>query len=244
MKRNTYVIGDIHGALKAARQLIERLHPKKGDTLIFIGDYVDGWSESAQVIDYLIDLEKTFDCIFIKGNHDAWCEEWLDNGAINDFWLNNGGGATIESYKEVNEATRKQHLDFFRKMKLFFVDEQNRLFIHAGFTSMFGPLRETHVSNYYWDRTLWEMALSMDARIPKSSLHYPKRLLIYSEIFIGHTPTLQFGSDQPMQGGNVWNVDTGAAFTGKISALDIDTKKFWQSDTCQSLYPDEKGRNK
>jgi serine/threonine protein phosphatase 1 len=241
---NTYTIGDIHGALKALTQLIKRIKPKNSDKLIFIGDYVDGWSESAQVIDFLIELDKKFDCIFIKGNHDAWCEEWLDTGATNDLWLKHGGIATIESYKDINTERKKLHLDFFRKMKLYVVDEQNRLFIHAGYTSMFGPERETHFSNLYWDRTLWEMALSADSLIAMDSLRYPKRLKLYQEIFIGHTPTIQFGSDVPIHGMNVWNVDTGAAFTGKLSALNIDTKEFWQSDTCQSLYPNEKGRNK
>jgi len=47
----------------------------------------------------------------------------------------------------------------------------------------------------------------------------------------------------PMQGCNVWNVDTGAAFHGKLSAIDIETKEVYQSDVVQILYPDEKGRN-
>jgi serine/threonine protein phosphatase 1 len=42
----TYVIGDIHGALKALKQIIVRLNPQQDDKLIFLGDYVDGWSES------------------------------------------------------------------------------------------------------------------------------------------------------------------------------------------------------
>jgi serine/threonine protein phosphatase 1 len=43
---------------------------------------------------------------------------------------------------------------------------------------------------------------------------------------------------------NVWNVDTGAAFTGKVTVMNSATKKFIQSDTVQQLYPGETGRNK
>jgi len=43
---------------------------------------------------------------------------------------------------------------------------------------------------------------------------------------------------------NVWNVDTGAAYNGSLSALDVNTKEILQSDTAQSLYPGETGRNK
>jgi serine/threonine protein phosphatase 1 len=88
------------------------------------------------------------------------------------------------------------------------------------------------------------MALTIDNRIKKDSAIYPKRLLLYNEIYIGHTPTLYYNIDVPMQGCNVWNIDTGAAFTGKLTCLDIETKVFWQSNTLQSLYPNEKGRNK
>ncbi len=240
----TYTIGDIHGADRALTQLIDRLDLHRDDRLIFIGDYVDGWSESAQVIDRLIELDSKYECIFIKGNHDAWCELWLETGSTNKLWLDNGGAATIESYRNIPEERRAVHLDFFKKMKMYYVDEQNRLFVHAGFSSIQGPDKEPYESNYFWDRTLWEMAICMDNRIEKNSLLYPKRLLLFHEIFIGHTPTLRYDSTVPMQGCNVWNVDTGAAFTGKISALNIDTKEFRQSDSCQSLYPEEKGRNK
>jgi serine/threonine protein phosphatase 1 len=66
----------------------------------------------------------------------------------------------------------------------------------------------------------------------------------YSEIYIGHTPTLNFLKDKPMNAVNVWNVDTGAAFTGPLSAIDINTKEIFQSDTLKALYPEEKGRNR
>ncbi|MFD2916485.1 metallophosphoesterase family protein [Psychroserpens luteus] len=242
MKR-TLAIGDIHGGLKALKQLSEKLKLTKDDELIFMGDYVDGWSESAQVIQYVMNLSKTNKCIFIKGNHDVWCEQWLRTGDINGVWFNHGGKETIESYKTISEADKKQHLYFFEDMDLCYIDEQNRLFLHAGFTSMHGVEREIHKENFYFDRTLWEMALTMDKRIKKHSELYPNRLKHYKEIYIGHTPTTNFNQDQPMNAINVWNVDTGAAFTGKLSALDIETKEVFQSDAVMSFYPEETGRN-
>jgi serine/threonine protein phosphatase 1 len=242
MKR-TFVIGDIHGGLRALHQLLERINPQDDDTFIFLGDYVDGWSESAQVIDFLIDMQSKYDCIFIKGNHDAWCEEWLLKRVADSTWLRHGGKMTVQSYGNISREDREKHLDFFERMKLYYVDENNRLFIHAGFTSMHGPEHEKHTPNYNWDRTLWEMAICMDTRIEKNAAVYPKRLKLYHEIFIGHTPTVYYNQDRPMQACNVWNVDTGAAFKGKLSAINIDTKEVFQSDAVWRLYPDEKGRN-
>ncbi len=243
MKRNL-VIGDIHGGLKAVYQVFKKANVTTEDKLIFLGDYVDGWSESAAVMDYIIELSNGYDCIFIKGNHDAWCEEWLRTGEADRTWLFHGGQATVDSYAAVNAATKIQHLNFMEQLPYYYIDEQNRLFIHAGFTSMHGPQKEFHNSNFSWDRTLWEMALTMDKRIKKDSVLFPKRLKLFTEIYIGHTPTLYYNVDVPMQGSYVWNLDTGAAFTGKLSIMDIDTKEFWQSEAVYKLYPGETGRNK
>lgn len=243
MKR-TLIFGDIHGGLKALIQLLEKIALKENDRLIFLGDYVDGWSESAQVIDFLINLSQKQECIFIRGNHDVWCHEWLKNDVVNDIWFMHGGKSTIESYQNIDASAKEKHLEFFANMKDYFVDEDNNLFIHAGFSSMHGPEKEHYASNFSWDRTLWEMALTMDKRIKKDSILYPKRLLLYNEIYIGHTPTLHYNIEIPMQGCNVWNIDTGAGFYGKLSCMEIETKLFWQSDVVQSLYPNEKGRNK
>ena len=240
----TFAIGDIHGGLKALIQLLNKLEIMDNDTLIFVGDYVDGWSESAQVIRFLIELSQKINCVFIKGNHDVWCEEWLKSNDVNPTWYMHGGKETMESYEGFSVEEKKEHLNFFENMPLYHIDEEKRLFLHAGFTSMHGVEKEVFTASFYFDRTLWEMALTMDNRIEKDSALYPNRLKHYKEIYIGHTPTLNFNSDVPMNAANVWNIDTGAAFYGKLTGMDIETKAFFQSDALPSLYPDEKGRNK
>jgi serine/threonine protein phosphatase 1 len=244
MKKRTLVIGDIHGGYAALVQLLERANVTDNDALIFLGDYVDGWSQSSEVISYLIQLNKTNPCVFIRGNHDTWCEEWLHTKIANDIWLKHGGQSTVDSYSKIDQVDKEKHLKFFRDMINYHVDENNRLFIHAGYSSMHGPEKETYASNYRWDRTLWEMALTMDKRIQKDSKLYPKRLKLYSEIYIGHTPTLNYDIEEPMNAVNVWNLDTGAGFYGKLTILDIETKEFWQSDVVKTIYPLEQGRNR
>ena len=240
----TLVIGDIHGGLKALIQLLDRAKVKESDTLIFVGDYVDGWSESSYTIRFLIDLSKTNNCIFIKGNHDVWCENWLREGTTFDTWLFHGGKETIESYTAISEKEKQEHLSFLEQMKLFHIDDHKRLFVHAGFVSMHGPEREYSETNLYYDRTLWEMALALDKDLDEDSILFPKRLKLFNEIYIGHTPTINFNSYEPMNAQNIWNIDTGAAFYGKLSCMDINTKEVFQSDPVQTFYPDEKGRNR
>ncbi|MFD0834259.1 metallophosphoesterase family protein [Mariniflexile aquimaris] len=240
----TFVVGDIHGGLKALIQVLNKLELKDDDALIFVGDYVDGWSESAQVIQFLIELSDKFSCVFIKGNHDVWCEEWLRSGDVDPTWYMHGGKETMESYEGFSAEAKKLHLIFFENMPLYHLDNENRLFVHAGFTSMHGVEKEVFKACFYFDRTLWEMALTMKEDIAKDSLIYPNRLKHYNEVYIGHTPTINYNCFEPMLAVNVWNVDTGAAFTGRLTAMNINTKEIFQSDLLPSLYPNEKGRNK
>lgn len=241
MKR-TMVIGDIHGGLRALRQVMEKALITNEDTLIFLGDYVDGWSESAQVIDFLQEISETHTTVFIKGNHDYWCEEWLRTGVPDPNWLFNGGKTTIESYRLKTADEKQFHLRFFESMKYFVIDDENRLFIHAGFTSPAGPEQEKERYVFYWDRSLWETALSIQDNDNDFALN-PGRLKLFREIYIGHTPTLFFSQEVPMRACNVWNIDTGAAFNGRLSIMDVDSKQFWQSDKLLQLYPNERGRN-
>jgi serine/threonine protein phosphatase 1 len=242
MKR-TFVIGDIHGGLKGLKEIMGLGLVKTEDRLIFLGDYVDGWSESAGVIHFLIQLSKIQECIFIKGNHDEWCEEWLRTGYANSDWLLHGGLATVQSYEGINEQEKEKQLLFFQQMKLFFIDEENRLFVHAGFTSLQGPEQEFPKYNLTRDRTLWEMALRIDKDTNTAIMHFSPPLGLFKEIFIGHTPTLNYGRETPMHAANVWDIDTGAAFTGRLTMMDIRSKAFWQSSNLKDLYPNEKGRN-
>ncbi|MDH3697805.1 MAG: metallophosphoesterase [Flavobacteriaceae bacterium] len=238
------VIGDIHGGLRALTQLLERAEVVPSDTLIFLGDYVDGWSEAAQTISFLIELSKRNTCIYILGNHDQLCRDWLSTGHVLSLWTQQGGAETMASYENVSSEEKQAHLGFFEGLKEYYIDPENRLFIHAGFTNMHGVNQEYFRKMFYWDRTLWEMALSLDPQISREADNYPKRLQLYKEIYIGHTPVTQIGKTVPVQAANVWNIDTGAAFKGPLTAMDIDKGDIWQSDPVHSLYPGENGRNK
>lgn len=242
MKR-TLVIGDIHGGLRALHQIIERANVNKNDTLIFLGDYVDGWSQSPEVIDYLIDLGKKQSCVFIRGNHDELLLKWLSESKDNLEWFKHGGEATVLAYSKVSDFKKKVHINFLKSLQDYYIDNQNRLFIHAGFTNMNGVKYEFFPELFYWDRTLWETALALDETIEKSSFYYPKRLNLYKEVYIGHTPTSRIDKKIPIQKACVWNIDTGAAFKGPLTILDIDSKEYWQSEPLPNLYPTEKGRN-
>jgi serine/threonine protein phosphatase 1 len=239
----TLVIGDIHGGLRALHQIMERAKVTPSDTLIFLGDYVDGWSQSPQVIDYLIQLQTNHNCVFIRGNHDELLLEWLNKTKDNPLWYKHGGESTVLAYANVSEESRKEHVEFLQSLENYYLDEDNRLFIHAGFTNVNGVDYEYFPKLFYWDRSLWETALAMDKTLHLDDLFYPKRLTLYKEIYIGHTPVSRIDKATPVQMANVWNIDTSAAFEGPLTIMDVNTKEFWQSEPLHHLYPNEKGRN-
>jgi serine/threonine protein phosphatase 1 len=239
----TLVIGDIHGGFKALEQVMTRADVNEGDKLIFLGDYVDGWSGTPELLSYLIQLKEEQNCIFIRGNHDDLVLRWFRTAESNPKWLQHGGDSTIKAYQNVGSTLKDLHRLFLENLTDYYIDEQNRLFLHAGFANMHGPNSEFYANTVYWDRTLWEMALATDKQLAKDDMFYPVRLKLFSEIFIGHTPTHRFGQHIPMQAQNVINVDTAAAFRGPLTLMDVDTKEFWQSTPVHQLYPNENGRN-
>ena len=237
----TLVIGDILSGKRALEQVLGRVKLQSQDHLIFLGDYVDGWSDAAETIDFLIRLSGYQKCTFIRGNHDDLCLNYLTKADAPENWLLHGGQQTKDSYDAQPGAIVEQHISFLRSLADYHFDAANsQLFLHAGFTNLRGVEYEYFSKTFYWDRTLWELAQVVE---DSSTSDLPPRLKNYSEIFIGHTPVSKKEFTPPKRAANVWNIDTGAAFKGAVSILDVQTKQFWQSDAVESLYPGEPGRN-
>ena len=114
MKR--FAIGDIHGGLKALQQVLERAKITPQDQLIFLGDYVDGWSDSANVISFLIEISKTHNCIFMRGNHDDLVHHWLKTDEQNENWLKHGGLSSKDAYSRLSKTEIEEHKNFFSNL--------------------------------------------------------------------------------------------------------------------------------
>lgn len=237
------VLGDIHGGLKALQEVLNKINLTSLDQLIFLGDYVDGWSESPAVLDFLIELQKNQNCVFIKGNHDDLLLNYLKTNTYNDEWFKHGGESTVNAYKKTDAQNIEHHISFLENLRDYYIDNENRLFIHAGFTNLKGVKFEFFKPLFYWDRTLWETALSLNPNLASDDPLYPQRLKIYKEIYIGHTPVTRINETIPINKACVWNIDTGAAFNGPLTILNVETKEYWQSEPLNVLYPNEIGRN-
>lgn len=226
----TFVVGDIHGAYKALLQCFERSgFDREKDRLIALGDVCDGWTQVKECVDELL---KVKNLVYVLGNHDAWTLSWAKTGAVHEVWFAQGGNNTLISYD--NLPMPPAHVEFFEKAPRY-MHEDGRLFVHAGLDAS-KPLTDQDPELLIWDRKLIVEAFQ------KHNADSSYKFGGFKEIFLGHTPTLIFHVDKPLHLCNVWAVDTGAGWSGRLTIMDLDTKEYWQSDPCQGLYPDVKGR--
>jgi serine/threonine protein phosphatase 1 len=258
----TLVIGDIHGNHKGLLQCLERSNFNNSiDTLISLGDVVDGHCDSFEVIEELLKIKNL---IAVKGNHDDWFNSWIETGINPSNWQQ-GQKATGLSYLKHSRPTQSwmgvnngltvfepairsndipdSHIAFFANQLPYYRDDQNNIFVHGGFNRHF-YLREQTPYTFWWDRDLWSQALSFGNMTAVEGISQSRFKMIenFKEVFIGHTTTECWGETEPMNAANIWNLDTGGGMFGKVSIMDIDTKEFWQSDTGRELYPDYLGR--
>jgi len=243
----TIVIGDIHGTLLALQDVIAKVHLQKEDTLIFLGDYVDGYPQSVDTIRYIMDLSKDYDVICIKGNHDVFLEKYLKTGLPPYGWHTNGGKTTHKAFagylKKYPEEYDKM-LSFIESLHIYYIDAHNNLFIHGGFDhtrSLYENKQFYGEEIFYNDRDLVQMAWSKENSKHKST-DFIVTQQMFKEIFVGHTTTEIYDKKEykPLNFLNLWMLDTGAGWAGKVTAMDINTKEYWQSEFTSEYYPDWK----
>jgi serine/threonine protein phosphatase 1 len=221
-------MGDIHGAFKALKQCLDRSSfDYVEDHLIFLGDVTDGWPETKACVDELLAVNNL---IYIFGNHDFWTLEWMQSGFKEDIWLEQGGKATVKSYKD---GIPRSHMKLLEESLPYHIVD-NRLFVHAGIDPSI-PLTEQSLTTFLWDRNLARVAMDFQSK------GMEKRLTTFDEVYIGHTPITGM---KPLKACEVWLMDTGAGWSGVLSMMDIHTKEIFTSDPVPTLYPGVEGRKK
>lgn len=217
-----FVIGDIHGGHKALVQCLQRSGFRYDkDELICLGDVVDGWPETPQCIEELLKIKHL---VYIMGNHDAWADRWFRLTDCPDLWTSQGGQATIDAYLKDIELLEKHH-EYFVGKPYAYIDEDNRLFVHGGIDPEVS-LEENTAETLMWSRDL--------------AIH-PRQIGEYREVYIGHTSVHSISS-VPIMAYNIIMMDTGGGYEGKLSVMNVKTKKIWQSDKVSTLYPGFHGR--
>jgi len=224
MKR-TFVTSDTHGCyLQLHNCLVQANFDYDEDTLIHCGDIVDRGPDSKKVIDLLLQIKNL---VALRGNHDEWMLEWINTGFHPGNW-GHGGSATILSYIEPGEDKMidipETHKEFFRNQQKYYIDDQNRFFVHAGYNRDY-LVDLQHESTFYWDRHLVMEMMSTSDDVKKMWDAND-----FSRVFFGHTPTINWKDKNgkpktlPIYKAQYVQIDTGGCFKqfeGKITLLDI-----------------------
>lgn len=174
MTGRTIAIGDIHGDIDRLNKLLDKLQPKKDDTFVFLGDYIDVGPHPKAVITRLIDLSKETNCIFLRGNHEDMLLKAVKTKAEHDIeeWIFCGGITTLQDYGDFIEMLTL-HKDFFNQLKLYHLTDKY-LFVHGGVRPD-KPLEEQEKQDLLWIR---------------DNFIYNRHMLKQKVIF-GHTPFIE-----------------------------------------------------
>ncbi len=201
-----YAVGDIHGSYYKLTRLLKHCNSHCGPRnarFVFVGDYIDRGQHSREVVELLMDLQKSkrgqISCL--RGNHEDMLISALQDGD-KELWLCNGGDMTLRSYGVTSAATiPAEHLVWSDSLPLFESDDK-RFFVHAGILPGV-PLDQQQENDMLWIR--------------EPFLSDPRDHGLY--VVHGHTPLV---TGEPEQLPNRLNLDTGAVFGGPLTAAVFD----------------------
>lgn len=228
-KLRLYAIGDIHGEVSKLSILLDAIRDDAAGMpcgysarIICLGDYIDRGPNSRGVIQKLLDFSaEGWVCRFLRGNHEAAFERYLNNGEGVETWLRNGGIATCMSYGIDPTAPRQAPLTQWlqgalqaalpERHRAFFdglADLQqygDYLFVHAGIRPG-TPIEAQRPEDLHWIRDPFLRSKAEHGAI----------------VVHGHTPV-----EQAEFRSNRIGIDTGACYGGVLTALVLDGDDRW-----------------
>lgn len=240
----TIAIGDIHGHLSALVDLLDQIRGEcgAGDTVVFLGDYIDRGPSSKQCVDAILQFQREVaaEVVCLLGNHEEWMLLAMRDHRRHSWLLGMEALDTIRSYSAGAEAVVREAA---RGARMALYLEQAALPYDAFFDSMppehvrfFDGLRSYH-------RTA-DCVCShggLDPEVPTLE-EQPARALIWGarrfpdryrggEIVVyGHWNNATVTADgwpQPLMLGNTIGIDTIA--WGVLTAVRLPDRRVFQS---------------
>jgi serine/threonine protein phosphatase 1 len=203
----TFAIGDIHGCDCALDVLLSNMEITEDDTLVILGDVVDRGPGTKQVIDRLLELERSCRLIFLLGNHEECMIDALDGGPLRELWLEHGGVEAIESYRRESEIPAR-HIEFLHSGRDYWEDD-NTIYVHANLEPGV-PLAEQSSDWLRW------------IKLKGDEPPHPSG----KRVICGHTPQK---NDKPLVFPGWVCLDTCAYGGGFLTCLDVDANLLYQA---------------
>jgi serine/threonine protein phosphatase 1 len=111
----TIAVGDIHGNRRALDDLLEKLLPEisAGDTLVFLGDYIDRGPDSRGCVERVTQLQDAapFQVVALLGNHEDWLLRTLGDYSSHSWIFNDGAFECVASYSPAAAIELRRELE-------------------------------------------------------------------------------------------------------------------------------------
>ncbi|RHW43236.1 bis(5'-nucleosyl)-tetraphosphatase PrpE [Neobacillus notoginsengisoli] len=217
------IIGDIHGCFSEFEQLTKKLgfdwnegisvHPH-GRRLAFLGDLTDRGPDSLKTVHFVWELViKRKVAFYSPGNH---CNKLYRYFLGNNVQISHGLETTVAEYEASDQKARQlvkeRFIELYEQAPLYQVLDGGKLVIaHAGIRHDYIGKSSAKVKTFvlYGDITGGTNPDGTPVRRDWALKHPGKPIIVY-----GHTPV-----SEPRVINNTYNIDTGAVFGGKLTAL-------------------------
>ena len=209
-RKRHFVIGDIHGHLRALDALLDCIAPASGDRITFLGDYVDHGPHSKDVIDTIVrlgDIARP-----IAGNHEMYLLGALTDSDVEREWLRCGGAATLASFgvgsvKDIPVS----YIDWLDSLP-WYIEDAGHLFVHAGVNPQVPMAAQTQ------EDLMWR--------------HWSTPIVLQSgkTLVCGHRPTAS-----PFMSPTCICLDGGIARGGVLSCYECESRTLYRSDASGRL---------
>lgn len=219
-----YIIGDIHGNIQELKNLVNRLEDKK-EKIIFLGDYIDKGMDTKKTLDFLNQLKKERNCIFIKGNHDYCWERFLKFHELDhqDFLLKYGVSSLMEFVDKPDKLILESNfkaIEEYLSSYILLIDEMRDYYLAEEYLIMHAGLEEKQLS----EKPIVFKEKNYFLRI--KDIKTEEKYLGKYTIVAGHT----FLGEDPFMDSGYINVDLGAGYGKFLGALDTKNKIIIRSD--------------
>jgi serine/threonine protein phosphatase 1 len=212
----TLAIGDIHGTSTALDALLAAVRPTPADRLVFLGDYVDRGPDTRGVLDRLLALRESHNCVFLRGNHELMMTRARHDRGEARMWLSVGGAQALASYAPLPRWNTSladvpaEHWDFLDNGLADYFETDSHIFVHANLFPEL-PLEEQPEVMLFWE-----------------FLNHAIRHESGKTVICGHSS--QRGG-LPLDLDDTICIDTAAYRGGWLTCLDVNRLHYWQADS-------------
>ena len=201
---------DIHGHVQAFRNVLRDAAWRPGsDALILLGDYVDRGPSPRAVVSELRVLLRCPGVVALRGNHEQMLADYLRGSISAARYLANGGGTTLDDYRHA-PGDLARDAAFLEGLPTYHETEEY-VFVHGGLLPGVAP-EEQSERDLLWIREDFIAG-------------YRGKTVVF-----GHTPTLNIdGSTEVYVGQDKIGIDTGVAYGGYLSLVEIPPGRIYRS---------------